>query len=131
MKKAEEGDFNVRVNLKSRDEMGSLGENLNIMIEKLNVAKKEAEQYHQELIQRADRMASIGELASGMAHEIRNPLAGIQGAIQILAEGFPKEDPRRQVTDEIQKQIYRLERLVKDLLELCQTCPSELLAHGY
>jgi len=120
MKKAEGGDLNVRVNIKSRDEMGSLGENLNIMIEKLNLAKKEAEEYHQQLIQRADRMASIGELASGIAHEIRNPLAGIQGAIQILAEEFPEEDPRKQVSDEIQKQIYKLERLVKDLLNFAK-----------
>ena len=127
MKKAEEGNFTVRVNVKSRDEMGSLAENLNIMIEKLDLAKQEAEQYHQELIQRADRMASIGELASGIAHEIRNPLAGIQGAIQILAEGFPKEDPRTQVTDEIQKQIYKLERLVKELLNYAKPVPANYL----
>jgi signal transduction histidine kinase len=128
MKKAEEGDLNVRVNVKSRDEMGRLAENLNIMIEKLNLAKQEAEQYHQELIQRADRMASIGELASGIAHEIRNPLAGIQGAIQILANDFLKEDPRRQVTDEIQKQIYKLERLVKDLLNYTKPVPANFLS---
>jgi two-component system NtrC family sensor kinase len=127
MKKAEEGDFTVRVNVKGGDEMGSLAKNLNIMIEKLQLAKQEAEQYHQELVQRADRMASIGELASGIAHEIRNPLAGIQGAIQILAEGFPKEDPRKQVTDEIQKQIYKLERLVKDLLNYTKPVPANYL----
>jgi signal transduction histidine kinase len=72
-------------------------------------------------------MASIGELASGIAHEIRNPLAGIQGAIQILAEGFPKEDPRTQVTDEIQKQIYKLERLVKELLNYAKPVPASYL----
>jgi hypothetical protein len=92
------------------------------------MAKEEAEQYHHELIQRADRMATIGELASGIAHEIRNPLAGIQGAIQILAEGLPKEDGRRQVTDEIQKQIYKLERLVKDLLNYAKPVPKNYLS---
>ncbi len=116
MRKVEEGDLDAKVEFKGKNEMGRLAQNLNTMIEKLRLAKIEAEQYHQELIQRADRMAAIGELASGIAHEIRNPLAGIQGAIQILARGFPAEDPRREVTDEIQKQIYKLERLVKDLL---------------
>jgi signal transduction histidine kinase len=72
-------------------------------------------------------MASIGELASGIAHEIRNPLAGIQGAIQILAEGFPREDPRKEVTEEIQKQIYKLERLVKDLLNYAKPVPANTL----
>jgi signal transduction histidine kinase len=128
MKKAEDGDFTARVSVKGGDEMGSLAENLNIMIEKLQSARQEAEQYHQELVQRADRMASIGELASGIAHEIRNPLAGIQGAIQILADGFPKEDPRTQVTDEIQKQIHKLERLVKDLLNFVKPVPKNYLA---
>jgi two-component system NtrC family sensor kinase len=127
MKKAEGGDLSVRVNVKGRDEMGNLAENLNIMIEKLDLAKQEAEQYHQELIQRADRMASIGELASGIAHEIRNPLAGIQGAIQILADGFPKGDSRIQVADEIQKQIFKLERLVKDLLNYAKPVPANYL----
>jgi signal transduction histidine kinase len=124
MRKAEEGDLNVRVHIKRRDEMGWLAENLNTMIEKLHSAKEEAEEYHQELIQRADRMASIGELASGIAHEIRNPLAGIQGAVQILANEFPEDDPRRGITDEIQKQIYRLERLVKDLLNYAKPAPT-------
>jgi hypothetical protein len=128
MKKAEQGDFTARVRVKGGDEMGRLAGNLNIMIEKLHLARQEAEQYHQELIQRADRMASIGELASGIAHEIRNPLAGIQGAIQILSEGFPKEDPRTQVTDEIQKQIYKLERLVKDLLNFVKPVPKNYFA---
>ncbi len=124
MRKVEKGDLTVKVDLNSKDEMGRLAENLNSMIERLNFSKREAERYHQELVQRADRMASIGELASGIAHEIRNPLAGIQGAIQILADGFLKEDGRRQVTDEIQKQIKKMERLVKDLLNYAKPVPA-------
>ncbi len=128
MRKVEQGNLNARVHIKRKDEMGMLAESLNTMIQKLNLAKKEAERYHQELVKRADRMATIGELASGMAHEIRNPLAGIQGAIQIMAEGFPKGDSRRGVTDEVQKQIYRLERLVKDLLNYAKPVPANYLA---
>jgi len=124
MRKVEKGDLGARVDLKNEDEMGRLAKSLNNMIERLQEAKREAEQYHQDLVRRADRMASIGELASGMAHEIRNPLAGIQGAIQIIAEGFPREDSRRQVTDEIQKQIHRLERLVRDLLNYAKPIPA-------
>ncbi len=127
MRRVEEGDFDARVGLKGKDEMGRLGDSLNLMIRSLQTARSEAERYHQELVQRADRMATIGELASGMAHEIRNPLAGIQGAIQILAEGFPKEDGRRQVTDEIQKQILKLERLVKGLLNYAKPVPANYL----
>jgi signal transduction histidine kinase len=128
MRRVEEGDLNARAEIKGKNEMGRLAENLNTMIEKLGAAKKEAEEYHQALFQRADRMASIGELASGMAHEIRNPLAGIQGAIQILADGFPEGDNRRQITDEIQKQIHKLERLVKDLLNYAKPAlPNTLL----
>lgn len=127
MRKVEEGDLDVRVDVKSNDEMGKLTKNLNSMIEKLGLAKKETEQLHQKLIQRADRMAAIGELASGIAHEIRNPLAGIQGSIQILAEDFPKEDSKRKVADEIQKQIFKLERLVKDLLNYAKPVPPNCL----
>jgi signal transduction histidine kinase len=127
MRRVEEGDLNARAEITGKNEMGRLAENLNTMIEKLGAAKKEAEEYHQVLVQRADRMASIGELASGMAHEIRNPLAGIQGAIQILADGFPKGDDRRQITVEIQKQIHKLERLVKDLLNYAKPAPPNYL----
>jgi signal transduction histidine kinase len=125
MRKVEGGDLRARANLSRQDEMGRLAESLNGMIEKLHQARNEAEAYHQELIQRADRLATIGELASGIAHEIRNPLAGIHGAIKILADTIPQEDSRREVTDEIQKQIQKLNRLVKDLLNYVRPVPRK------
>jgi signal transduction histidine kinase len=69
----------------------------------------------QELI-RKERLAAVGELAGGVAHEIRNPLAGIGGALTMLAREVPADDDTQEVMFEIQKQISRMERLVQELL---------------
>jgi signal transduction histidine kinase len=69
----------------------------------------------QELI-RKERLAAVGELAGGVAHEIRNPLAGIGGALTMLAREIPADDDTQEVMFEIQKQIARMERLVQELL---------------
>jgi signal transduction histidine kinase len=68
-------------------------------------------------MQKVEKMATIGELASAMAHEIKNPLAGISGAIQVLSESMPDDDRRRDVFDEVLTEIQRLDKTVKDLLE--------------
>jgi signal transduction histidine kinase len=65
---------------------------------------------------RNERLAAVGELAGGIAHEIRNPLAGIGGALAMLAGEVPKDDDTQEVMSEIQQQIHRMERLVKELL---------------
>jgi signal transduction histidine kinase len=69
----------------------------------------------QELI-RKERLAAVGELAGGVAHEIRNPLAGIGGALTMLAREIPTDDDTQEMMEEIQKQIQRMERLVADLV---------------
>jgi two-component system, sporulation sensor kinase E len=65
-------------------------------------------------------LAAVGELAATVAHEIKNPLAGISGAIQILADGTPAEDPRRGVMKDVLDQIERLDRTVRDLLHFAR-----------
>ena len=69
----------------------------------------------QELI-RKERLAAVGELAGGVAHEIRNPLTGIAGALTVLAREAPADDDTQEVMSEIQQQIHRMERLVQELL---------------
>ncbi|MEQ8763841.1 MAG: ATP-binding protein [Planctomycetota bacterium] len=66
---------------------------------------------------RSERLAAVGEMAAAIAHEVKNPLAGIGGAMTIIKESFPKDDPKRQITDEILLQIRRLDDVVKDLLQ--------------
>ena len=67
----------------------------------------------QEEMLRMDRLVSLGELASGIAHELRNPLAGIKTTAQALGEELPREDSRREYLYRITKEIDRLNDLLK------------------
>jgi PAS domain S-box-containing protein len=67
----------------------------------------------QEEILRMDRLISLGKLASGIAHEIRNPLAGIKTTAQALGEEMSRDDPKREYLSRITKEIDRLNELLK------------------
>jgi len=67
----------------------------------------------QEEILRMDRLVSVGELSSGIAHEIRNPLAGIKTTAQALGEEMEQDDPKREYLNRITKEIDRLNALLK------------------
>ena len=93
----EAGDLSARLDPSHPDEIGQLMESFNSMVERLNRAQAELQQYHFQQMERADRLASVGEMSAGIAHEIKNPLAAISGAISILASDFPADDPRHEV----------------------------------
>ncbi len=69
----------------------------------------------QEEMQRMDRLASLGVMASGIAHEIRNPLAGIKAIAQTFEDYLSKNDPKREYVERIIKQVNRLDDLLKSL----------------
>lgn len=126
MAEAEKGDLSARVVLPRRDELGNLGRSLNSMIEQLDSSRRELEKYHTDQLIRAERLASIGELAASVAHEIKNPLAGISGAVQVLAEGYAEDDPRREVTAQIIQQCQRMDKTIRDLLDYAQPLQAEM-----
>ena len=68
-----------------------------------------------EMVQ-AEHLATMGELAAGVAHEIRNPLAGIAGAIEIISKDFPKDHPDREILDDLRQEVRRIEKVLSDLL---------------
>jgi two-component system sensor histidine kinase PilS (NtrC family) len=70
----------------------------------------------EEEMKRVEGLALIGELAAAIAHEIRNPLASISGSIQLLKEGFTKEDMNRRLMDIVMREIDRLNHLVNEFL---------------
>jgi signal transduction histidine kinase len=68
-----------------------------------------------EMVQ-AEHLATMGELAAGVAHEIRNPLAGIAGAIEIISKDFPKDHPDREILEDLRQEVRRIEKVLNDLL---------------
>ena len=77
----------------------------------------------QERLTRAEHLAEIGQLAASLAHEIKNPLAGISGAIQVIRDATSPEHPHRPILGEVLRQINRLDRTVKDLLVYARPLP--------
>lgn len=79
--------------------------------------RREALEGQQEHLLRWDRLATVGELAAGLAHELRNPLAGISGALHVLGSQLQPDDERRALLADLQAQIARMNRTLSDLLQ--------------
>jgi len=116
IRRVEKGDLSARMEMNRNDELGLLARSFNEMVSSLERAKQEIEEYHRQQIDRAARLASIGEVASGIAHEIRNPLTSISCAIQLLQSEFKDDLTGKKIIYEIQNQIKRLDNTIKDLL---------------
>ena len=71
-------------------------------------------------IERMERLATLGELSAGIAHEIRNPLAGIKASAQVLQESFDGNDFRGELADRIVKEIDRSNELLKEFFKFAR-----------
>ena len=81
--------------------------------------EKKLEETHLQLVS-SEKMASLGKLAAGIAHEINNPLGGILIYSSLLMEDLPKEDPKKQDLERIVQEAGRCKEIVKSLLEFAR-----------
>src|SRR5579864_9717641 len=122
-----EGNLNVAVSFANRnDEIGDLGRNFNHMMQQLRESRAEIERLHRTQMSRAEHLATLGELATGLAHEIRNPLAGIAGVIEIVARDLPTTSPARAVVKDVRQEIARINHIVTDLLQTARPHPPQV-----
>ncbi len=79
----------------------------------------------EEKLRRSERLSAVGQLAAGLAHEIRNPLASLSGAIELLSADPPAADSStRRLTQIVRRETARLDRLVSDFLAYARPGPG-------
>jgi two-component system sensor histidine kinase PilS (NtrC family) len=80
----------------------------------------------QERVRKADRLAAIGELSAGIAHEIRNPLASISGSIEMLHNELKLSGENKRLMQLIMKESDRLDRIINDFLDFARLRPPTM-----
>ena len=121
------GDLSANVSFAHRnDEIGDLGRNFNQMVSQLRESRVEIERLHRTQMSRAEHLATLGEMATGLAHEIRNPLAGIAGVIEIIGRDLPATSPARSVVKDVRQEIARINHIVTDLLQTARPHPPKV-----
>jgi len=120
------GDLNATVSFAKRnDEIGDLGRDFNDMVAQLKANREEIQRLHQTQMSRAEHFATLGELAAGLAHEIRNPLAGIAGVIEIVSRDLPPDSAARSVIKDAKEEAVQINRILTDLLETARPKPPQ------
>jgi len=126
MSRVEAGDLGARVSLRDPDELGRLGESFNTMVERLADARRQLEDRHAQEIRRAEHLASLGQMAAGIAHEINNPIAGMLNCVRTLAKGVKDDRQRAQYLTMLQEGLGRIGRIVGQLLSFAREAKPQL-----
>jgi hypothetical protein len=120
------GDLSARVDFAKRDDdIGQLGQQFNEMVERLAQNRDEIEDLHKREMARAEHLATLGELAAGLAHEIRNPLAGIAGVVDVMSRELPADGPSRAIMGDVQKEVLHIQDILNDLLSYARPRPPD------
>ena len=91
-------------------------ESFNLMVKNLEEANKKIEELFSNQMAKAGHLASIGEMAAGLAHEIKNPIAGMKGALEIINQKTDSTDPNKEIFTEMILQIDKINNVIHDLL---------------
>ncbi len=90
-------------------------------------AESAAHELQQVKLAEAEHLATLGEIAAGLAHEIKNPLAGIAAVLEVLGSSYAEGHPDRELMLEVKQQVKRIKVTVDDLLNYARPKPIELL----
>ncbi len=118
------GGYGTEVDLrKSNDEIGLLANSFNEMSRKMANDIKQLQQLNEQLI-RTEKLAAMGTLAAGVAHEVNNPLASISSLIQIIQTKNNLDERTIENLKLVQTQIQRITQVTKDMMDFARVHPA-------
>lgn len=142
MERVAGGDLDHLVKLNSIDEIGVLANTFNSMIHDIKAAKEQRERWTQTLeeevakkteeikrtqagLVQTEKLASLGRMAAGVAHEINNPLTGVVTFAHLMKKRFEPGSDDAEDVDVIIEQAERCAKIIKNLLTFARATPSE------
>ncbi len=138
-----QGEYAQKVQVTTDDEVGYLASSFNTMAAELARAQQELQEWGEKLerkveqrtaelkamqnhLLQAEKMAAIGKLAAGVAHEINNPLTGVLTNSSLMLQDLPSDDPKREDLQTIVNETLRCRKIVKGLLDFArQSTPQK------
>lgn len=109
------GDFGHRIEVTSQDELGQLSAAFNDMSAQLARVRD-----LEERLRRADRLAALGTMAAGIAHDIRNPLTSILIFSQLMSLHHDDPDVREKFNRVVPRELERVQAVIEDMMELAR-----------
>jgi len=115
------GDYSQRIEVSSRDELGQLSVAFNEMTAQLAGLRELEERLH-----RADRLAALGTMAAGIAHDIRNPLTSILIFSQLMSLHHDDPEVRAKFDRVVPRELERVQAVIEDMMELARSTTLHL-----
>jgi signal transduction histidine kinase len=118
-KRIGQGDFDVTVKARSRDEIGELAQSFNKMAGELKTREAALKKAQNALVQ-SEKMAAFGQISAGIAHEVKNPVAGILGLTQVSLRKADQTTLLGKNLADIEKEAKRCKTIIENLLKFAR-----------